>query len=331
MTLLEIKTAIASYFNLTVNDLTINSQDLGLYALNQARKQAELLHDFEFSRKLVTATVNGVTGGSLTVAVDIVTSAAVDVKRVIEVGLFDSEDNFTPVEWTTVAEGLERQRLDNRYTSPRYPTDGWYEAGPQGVGRFQFAGDNIFRFPKDLNHSFDLGFEVYSFYSDWTNADLTGTYVTVTGSLTPDATGTYTRAGTLGGFPIYFTSVSDYVLANNGIAWILAEFSFTGGGTAHWDLLSTSQNPSGSYPAQGTAIGTATVLLTSAGEDVWTKYGHLYLMWAAIVILNHRFKEFVYRTEGNVAPPEKQRDDALEAFKEWDCSRYEANRRHGRV
>lgn len=242
MNLLEIKTEVANYFEIAVADLTKLSQDMFLVAANQVRRRAELLHDFEFSRKLATVTVNGVTGGSLDSAVLYGTATVVDIKSVIEVGLFDQSNNLRPVEWTTVAESLERQRADNGYTAPRYPTDGWFQSSPIGQQRFDFTGSTVYRFPKDESNNFTLGMEVYTFSTDWVAGDLSGTPLT----------------------------------------------------------------------------------------DTWTKYAAQYILWGTVVQLNHLFKEFVPRTEGNLAPPTALRDEGLEAFIAWDSARYEQNRRHGR-
>ena len=240
--LLEIKTAVANYFERTEGALTVNSQDLFLFAANQVRRQAEMLHDFEFQRKVVTLSVNGVTGGSLSSAVIYGTATAVDVKSVIDCGLFDSEYNFRPVEWTTVAEGLERQRGDNRMTTPRYPTDDWFVGQPNAIGRFEFAGDTVYRFPRDGSNNFTLGMEVYAFQTDWAAGDLAGTPVT----------------------------------------------------------------------------------------DTWTKYAAQYIQWASIVQINHLFKSFVFRQEGNLTPPDKLAEAGLASFVEWDAYRLEQNRRHNR-
>lgn len=242
MNLLEIKTAVANYFGKALADLTVLSQDLFLVAANQVRRQAELQHDFEFTRKLVTVTVNGVTGGSLDDAVLYGTATDVDIKSIIDVGLFDNDTNLRPVEWTTVAESLERQRQENPHTAPRYPTDNWYQSGPNGQARFDFTGSTVYRFPKDSSNNFTLGMEVYTFHTDWVAGDLGGTPVT----------------------------------------------------------------------------------------DTWTKYAAQFIQWGVIVHLNHLYKEFVARTEGNLPPPSQLRDEALAAFIAWDSGRYEQNRRHGR-
>lgn len=241
MKLIEIKTAIASYFELPngIADLTVNDQDLALLTFNQVRRTAELQHDFEFSRRLVKVTVDGVVGGSLDEAVLYSDSeTAVEIKTVNDIGMFDDDGNFIPVEWTTVVESLERQRNDNPRRVPRYRTDDGPTQVPRGQGRFALSGENIFRFPKDSGVDFELGLEVYAFSPDWANLN--------------------------------------------------------------------------------------------ADADPWTKHGSQFLMWKSVVQLNHLFKHYVFRQEGNLPPPEKLADEGLEAFIAWDSFRYEQNRRHGR-
>ena len=331
MTLTALKSAVAAVMNKTVADFTVDSQDIFLVAVNQARRNAELLHDFEFSRKLVTVSVDGVTGGSLSSAVQYGTATVVDIKSVIEMGLFDQEANLVPAEWTTVAEGLERQRADNPFTAPRYPTDGWYESTPMGMGRFQLAGGTIYRFPKDSTADYTVGMEVYSFKEDWDATDL-GSTATVTGTISPNFTGDYDVVGTYNNCPFFYDDGGAYWLFYDGDAWILGpEFPMLGSPPAgYFKLTTTSQSPAGSYTAQGTATGTAVVALSGFVEDEWLKYGYQHLLWATVVILNHRFKTFVYRQEGNLPPPDKQAEAGLAAFIEWDAARYETNRRHGR-
>lgn len=172
MTLLEIKTAAASYLDRTLTELNVNGQDLGLIALNTVRRRAELAWDFEFTRKLATVSVDGVTGGSLDAAVLYGTATPVEIKTIIEVGLFDDFGNLRPVEWTTVSESLERQRIENMRDVPRYPTDAWAETYPAGLGRFAFTGSTVYRFPKDSTATFLLGMEIYAATADWTGPQL---------------------------------------------------------------------------------------------------------------------------------------------------------------
>lgn len=166
----------ASYLNVDVSELTQNGLDLFLHAANEARSSAELNHDFEFNRKLVTVSINGTTGGDLGAAVD-ATATAVTVKTVIEAGLLDEHSNLVPVEWTTVAESLERQRGDNGFVVPRYPTDGWARSQPAGLSRFLFAGDVITSWPRTTESeaiTFALWLDVYAFTADWAASDISG-------------------------------------------------------------------------------------------------------------------------------------------------------------
>lgn len=327
MTLYDIKVAVATYFKTTVADLTQNGQDLFLVAANHVRRQAELSHDFEFSRKLVTLTVDGEVGGSLENAVVYGTTTDVNIKTVIEAGLFDQDGNLRPVEWTTVAEGLERQRLDNPHSAPRYPTDGWYESSPNGFGRFELAGSSVYRFPKDENHDFTLGLEVYSMADDWTGVTPTAT---VTGG---SLSGTYIQGGVAFDTPFFYLGGNALFYDHSEDAWYLAEngptILFENQEAAYYKLTtSVTQSPAGTYTATGLS-GSPVVTVTSL-SDVWTQQGAEYLMWGIIVHLNYYYKEFVTRQEGNLGSPERLRDEALASFIAWDAYRFEQNRRHGR-
>lgn len=333
MTLLEIKTAIATYFRKTVAELTLNGQDIALIALNQVRRQAELTHDFEFSRKLVTVSVNGVTGGSLSSAVIYGTATTVKVKSVIEAGLFDDDTNLRPVEWTTVSESLERQREDNSHFAPRYPTDGWARTGPAGLNRFDFTGTTIYRWPKDDQNNFTLGLEVYTFQDDWTGVDA----LTATGNPVPaGADGAYNPVlTTFNGRPLYLhedTGTNTAYFAywdDTADQWQIGA-AVGDSVTDFWAQAGDFDTPlAGAYTANGTYINTLTLTVAPV-EDVWTIHASQYLLWAAIVHINFRFKEFAFRQEGNLPPPTQLAEAGLAAFVEWDSYTYEQNRRHGR-
>lgn len=247
MTLYEIKATVASYLEKTVNDLTQNNVDLGLIALNHVRQQAEQSNDFNFTRKLLTVSVDGVTGGSLDLAVEYgTTTPVVEVKTIVDVGTFDGDGNFRPVEWTTVSDSLNRERQDNPWFTPRYPTDAEAVCGPMGQKRFAFSGNQVFMFPKTPNLTVSLGVEAYVFTPDWTNAQID-----------PDTTQ-----------PQY--------------------------------------------------------------DGPWTRRGSQYLQWATLIHLNHLFKGFVFRQEGNLPPPEKMAEAGLDALQRWDTFQYEQFRRHSR-
>lgn len=344
-TILEIKTAIASYFEVSLSDLTVNGQDLALLALNQVRRNAELNHDFEFQRKLATVSVDGVTGGSLEAAVLYGTATACNIKSVIDMGLFDDELNLRPVEWTTVSESLERQRIENPRTVPRYPSDGWARSGPVGQGRFALSGTSIYRFPKDDTSTFSLGLEVYAFSDDW--ARDTETIVVTGGTGVTGVNTTYYPYGTYAtgsqpktlwlSLPNGASTSTVYAIhygANDTGFWLttISDVGVNNGSNKHYwattdDFISGARTSSA-----GTFTGTPTAThnVSNNTSDIWTTYATQYLQWGAIVHLNHLFKHFVFRQEGNLPPPEKLRDEGLEAFKSWDAFRYEQNRRHGR-
>lgn len=340
MTLLELKTQVANYFNVALADLTVLSQDLFLMAANHVRRQAEMSHDFEFSRRLVTVSVDGVTGGTFVNAVVYGTSTGVNVKTVIEVGQFDEDANLRPAQWTTVAEGLEQQREANRRTVPRYPTDGWFSSTPLGMSRFEVAGPNIYRWPKDADNDFTIGAEVYTFRSDWATADLVTPSLTVTGSgLSPDVTGIFPAVGVLNLKPLYLKNSTNLSGDSFAIWWSSGDSKWyiTGGQYIGFTPISGFQQNSvdtatgaGTYTTVGATTGAPTATVNTFTADEWLEEGAAYMLWGIIVHLNYKFKEFVPRTEGNLPPPTQLRDEALQNFKDWDVFQYEQFRRHGR-
>jgi hypothetical protein len=249
MTLNEIKAAAAAYVKRETTDLTVNGVDLGLIALNQVRLNAELQHNFEFSRKLLSVDVNGASGGSLEDVVEVGLDMEegdppIAIKSILDVGLANTSGTFIPAAWTTLQDSFSEQREENRFTNIRYPTDGQAVSGPFGQRRFLFSGNMVYYYPPPTESvTFSLLIHAYTFTKDWVDADLL-----------PSAT-----------------------------------------------------------------VGTP-----------WTTQGSQYLLWGTIIHLNNIFKEFVFRQEGNLAPPEAMRDQGLSNLVSWDIFKYEQNRRHSR-
>jgi hypothetical protein len=50
MTLANFKSMVCALVNRTQTELTVNSQDLVLLAMNDARRAAQRMHDFELNR-----------------------------------------------------------------------------------------------------------------------------------------------------------------------------------------------------------------------------------------------------------------------------------------
>ncbi len=333
MTLLEIKTAAANFHGKVLADLTVGSLDLGLLSINQAKQTAQLGHDFNFQRKMLTLTVNSVTGGSLGSAVIQGTATVADIKTIVNIGVFDTNDNFRPVPWTTAEEGQKRIVSDNRFWQNRWAERDDERVGPAGAGRFIVRGGSIYAWPLSdaPAYDIDIGIEAYVFDADYTNDN-----ATVTGTLSPDATGTYIRIGPYGTLPLYIKSGSDasdtFFLWFDGTGWALqlgAQFPDTG--ASQWQLASTSDSPVGSYTPNTPATGTATVAVAANTiSDTWTTKGSQYLLWQTVCNLNKLFKTFVPRTEGNLGEPQALADAGLASLILWDDYKLEGFRTHKR-
>lgn len=346
MTILEIKTAVASYLNRTLSDLVVNGQDLALEALNQVRLAAELSHDFNFNRKLLTLNVDSVTGGSLDDAVIVDTATTVDLKTIIDIGEFDQYGNFIPVCWTTRENSQEQQRQENPYRGIRYPSDGQITSLPMGQRRYVLAGDDLFYYPKpETSATLAVGIDAYVCSSDW-EANQTVAVTGVTGVTAFN--GTYYLTGSYGGRGLWINADPltaglppgniARVIFYDGSAWFIttaADLGTANTGNYASTAASSATLPSGLvYTGNGTVTGTPVVSgVTStlvSSNDIWTKKGAQYLQWAAIDQLNRRFKEFVPRQEGNLSSPIDLANAGLETLKEWDIYRYEQFRMSSR-
>ena len=238
MTLNDIRSAAAAYLHRTIPDFTVNGVDLSLLALNQIRRTAELQNDFNFTRKLLRLPLDGVVGGSLSAAIDWFTQIPTEIRGIVDVGVWDENQNLNPVEWTTVAASLDLQRMEGAPLF-RYPSDGQAVSGCNPI-RVVFAGDTAFLYPKAPGQNIDIGLEATTFTTDWTTDD-----------------------------------------------------------------LATSPDP-------------------------WATKGNQYLMWMLVIHLNQVFKDFVFRQEGNLPPPQALADAGLVSLIAWDLFKFEQSRRHNR-
>jgi hypothetical protein len=341
MTLLELRSTIAAYLQKNVVDLTVNGVDLTILALNQVRRNAEMMHDFEFSRRHVTITVDGIDGGTMDDAI-LEGQPACEVKSIIECGLYDDSFNVHPVEWTTVAESLERQRSYKPGFGPRYPTDAWSASWNEytDATRIAICGSDIWMVPKAGEHKlFDLEFEVYAFTPDW---DAKTDSVVVSGVLGMDyVDGEYWPYGIFNQRNLYLNTPDGGPTPGNQLRaiwyrpgeWIMSRSEFMGQTPPtgnYQSMAATTMYPAGTYQPHGTWQGNGQVNVQIGNDltDIWLRYGTQYLLWAAIVEINHQCKEFVFRQEGNLPPPEKLAETGLENFRQWDSFRFEQNRRH---
>ena len=346
-TILELKSTIAGILGVTVADFTVNGIDFGLAALNAVRLHAEQGNDFEFQRKTLSLSVNTLTGGSLDDAVIQGTSTSATIKTLIDVGQADTNGNFVPLEWTTSAESHERTRGENRYGSRalRYPSDADYQVYVGGRRRVMLDGSRVRLFPMGtVSENVTVLFDAYVYSNDWSAA---GNTLVVTGSSNTDINVTYYPFGVQNGHPfwlsvdptvdtpqsgtkyaIWFVSTGYYLSAASGMFTLPPSsghfFPFTG------------QSPVGASTVDYTLTGPVTIAAANgyAISDIWTTKGYNYLLWASVVWLNQNCstfgKQFVARTEGNLAPPTQLANEALAALIASDTNKYELFRRHGR-
>lgn len=240
MTLTEIKAVVAAMFKKTAGDLTVNSIDLFLHAANNARRRAELLHDFESSRIVADLAIAGASGGLLSAVTNVQGSATGGVKSVTAVSRVDGNGYFRPSQFKRFDMALENLRsesfLDAEYWfNDRYQDDEGTWSDRSGIVQL---GGKLYVYPYDSDAT------------DTVNVRLVG----------------------FGWLPAYTTGL----------------------------------------------LGTADI-------DLFVTRGAEYLQWAAIVELNHYFKEFVARTEGNLPTPEKMRDSALRELILQDSYSVDAN------
>lgn len=345
MTLTQLKSLVAAYFKVDVTDLTRNGQDLFMLALNTVRLQAELNHDFEFTRKEVEVTVTGASGGSLDTAVLSGTATPAKVKQVLNISVKNSDNQKVPVEWTTKIESYERMRLDDPGLTARYLSDN-DDSWEAGQPRFEVSNRAITVYPYSSETTEEtLYVEAYVFTSDWTTlADYTVTHVSGSTTDTSKVTGDYTYVFELNGYPTY-ANYSNFITSRDYVSWLQRDFA-NDCWVIHYNQISDNGAQNILLPAwqsftdaivenypeinTGVASTVAVTVATDSRTDTWLTYGHEFLLWGTIVHLNHLFKEFVYRQEGNLQPPEKLAAVALENFKSWDSVYFEQHRRHGR-
>lgn len=106
--------------------------------------------------------------------------------------------------------------------------------------------------------------------------DVTISTVTVTGTLSPDATGTYSVvARGFNGADVFQPANPNYILFFTGAGWVLQ--AATGGliqQTGCWSLNTSSLSPAGIYAAGGANTGTATVALSTGSGSTRPVPGH---------------------------------------------------------
>ena len=132
MILNNLKSVVASHLGIAATQLTTEENvDLFLMAANNARKEAELMHDFEFTRVIATLTLSGNAGGRLADAViagDTTPSSWNGIKEITALRRMRPNGTYIPLDFTRADIPVERERTelefsDNLWPSNRYPSD----------------------------------------------------------------------------------------------------------------------------------------------------------------------------------------------------------------
>lgn len=342
MTLVQLKAVCAAYHKKTVDELTQNSVDLFLVAANNARRNAELRHNFEYCRVLANLDIVVPSGGSLgnaSVSESSGYGTFAGIREVVAVTRESSAGYQLPVDFTRADMALERERTIIEQDSDcwpvnRYPSDAdLLRRG--GYGGVVQRGSRLFIYPapNDSTNTVAVVLQGYGWLADYTAANLQSNTLSIVGTLNPDITSpSYEDLGAAGditGAEIYGKQVEPgyylvYFDSAGADGWYIKSVPPS---ADYWKLTTTnSDDPTGNYTPNGAATGTAVIsLIANPTTDFFLLYGASYLQWEIIIELNYFFKSFVPRQEGNLASPEKQRDAAWNAFLEWDSYLVDSN------
>ena len=179
MTLKELKAVVAAYHEKEPHELDKNEVDLFLIAANNARKDAEKLHTFEWNSCTATLSIDGVNGGQLADAVISPTSIFKGIKEIKTVSILRN-NVYIPVDFTRVDIEIERERSQLELNDPfwfenRYPSDSQLNmlnsdqcVVQRGMGLYLFPRVQSAMTPTPLS----LALECYGFLKDYVIADI---------------------------------------------------------------------------------------------------------------------------------------------------------------
>lgn len=329
MILGNLKKACAGILGIAVVDLTTSDGiDLFLMAANNAKDNAQLLHNFEFSRVQATLSIDGETGGALSAAsfTDTITASTV-----------------------TVAGTLSPSVAGDYLNVGVYNGQSFYQNG------------NSMVFYSDTNGAWSVASALAEDTNFWLGSEtasvIAGVYAhqgTNTGNATVTLTATYST----------YSGIKEVIaIQRTNVDGILVPLEFTRADIPierdRYELeLSREYEPYRRYPSDANLLqrgsnGTLilrgstifiypvgavtttplTVTLECYGQlrdyiaadlasatptDFLCEHGGMYMQWFILCELNYRFKVWVGRTEGNLSPPEKERDNAWRDLLLWD-------------
>ncbi len=179
MTLSNLKKVCAAYLGKATADLTIDSVDMFLIAANNVRRNAELLHDFEYARVTATLDIDGAAGGLLSAAVIQGSFTRWNgIKSITAVERGRSDGSYIPLDFTSYDSAVERERTElelssDLWPSARYPSDAQYLARGSTSSIVQRNGA-LYIYPAGPATNPDLSVLIsgYAWLDDYVTADL---------------------------------------------------------------------------------------------------------------------------------------------------------------
>lgn len=320
MTVGQIAAKIAWFFNEDRTDfLDALNGDMIISAINDSRKDAERIHDWVKQQGIASLSVDPANGASLASAVlfdnETVTTTRVRVKTVN--GAFIQDPNTADAYYPILM--APKGALTQKAREYLYR----YGNGPSPLGNFPLE-----RYPGDVrNYSVARGFKAYwqgdKIFLDprpqiatpilldanfWITDYLPNTNATTVTSATTSpsvtATGQFLKVGS------YF--LGQLVTAVAGTAITLA-------GNANANNTAAPSVPYSNMPKMYDDDGNLVNVTNNEDYRDWfTEHGGDYLVFGAICQSNFMKMKFVPREEGYLPAPEKYRDNAFAALKEWD-------------
>ena len=179
MILSTLKKVCAAYHQVSTATLTVDGVDLFLIAANNARGNAELLHNFELARVQASLSIDGETGADLSTAVITSGGAWSGLKEVIAVQRTNVDGILVPLDFTRADIAIERDRSELEMSEDyepyrRYPSDAaLLQRGTNGT--IIQRGSKLHVYPVDAITSTPLQvtLEAYGLLADYTAASLT--------------------------------------------------------------------------------------------------------------------------------------------------------------
>lgn len=312
MTVGQILENAAAMLQITTTDMVVGNQHLGIRAMNSARKKVEQIRDFVYQDTMVRLSV-GVSGANLSAAVlESDGTTAANVKAIQTAYLRDA--TTTPATYyplyfdnqKTIAQRAreisDRWSYDGEWDGMRYRDDNELLLGTDRLQVYQ-NGRTLYFNPQQtetrvLALQASLWMTDYDYNYVYVNASSTAsTAVTL-------AVGTTIPANFIAGVTFLGRTVTGII----GTAVTLS-------GNANVTITTTTRV---TFINEPYSTLSAAEQVREAYTDWFIEAAHEFLLWSVVVDLNYRFKTFVPRQDGNLSPPEKLRDQAMEAVLLWD-------------